>query len=321
MDMCTPMQFANALMHPDICLRRFSALCYDPNTKIETKHFTEYHASYANHELIIYAPASLEAVDMTYDAIRLRPKRCPHISALCVVPNEILCSGIIPHRCSLIFEELPQGTPLSEAMYTHKHKHLEQGLVELQNYLKEIDLSINNLKPENIIVDSDHHWHVIRAYYLSYDADNDDAIFERLKELIALNALSDNFDNTSFACEGFAPYGCITTTDGRQLFAACEGLRRFTSSEGTGFEDEAGNIIIEATFRDATDFLEDRSVVTTHDAKMGIIDRKGRYIIDPLYDSIDFDVEDGISRVVDGNKIAKFDYFGTRLTEWEPIKY
>ncbi|MBQ2142649.1 MAG: hypothetical protein II204_05800, partial [Alistipes sp.] len=121
MDMCTPMQFANALMHPDICLRRFSALRYDPSTKIETKHFTEYHAAYFNHEVIIYAPASLEAVDMTYDAIRLRPKRCPHISALCVVPNEILCSGIIPHRCSLIFEELPQGTPLSEAMYTHKH--------------------------------------------------------------------------------------------------------------------------------------------------------------------------------------------------------
>jgi hypothetical protein len=201
-------------------------------------------------------------------------------------------------------------------MYTHKHKHLEQGLVELQNYLKEIDLSINNLKPENIIVDSDHHWHVIRAYYLSYDTDNDDAIFERLKELIALNALSDNFDNTGFACEGFAPYGCTTTADGRQLFAACEGLRRFTSSEGTGFEDEMGNILIEAIFRDATDFLEDRSIVTTHDNKMGIIDRKGRYIVEPLYDSIDFDVDDGISIVTNGNQSAKFDYFGTQITPW-----
>lgn len=314
--MCTPMQFANALMHPDICLHRFSALRYDPSTKIETKHFTEYHAAYFSHEVNIYAPASLEAVRMTYEAIDLRPSNCPHISALCVIPNEILCSGIVPHRCSLILEEIPKGTPLSEAIYTHKRNHLEQGLIELQDYLKEINCSINNLRPENIIVDSNHSWHVIRAYYLSYNADNDNESFERLKEMIALNALSDNFDNTGFACEDFAPYGCTTAADGRQLFAASEGLRRFTSSEGTGFEDEMGNILIDAIFRNATDFLEDRSIVTTHDNKMGIIDRKGRYIVEPLYDSIDFDVDDGISIVTNGNKSAKFDYFGTQITPW-----
>jgi hypothetical protein len=77
-----------------------------------------------------------------------------------------------------------------------------------------------------------------------------------------------------------------------------------------------GNILIEAIFRDATDFLEDRSIVTTHDNKMGIIDRKGRYIVEPLYDSIDFDVDDGISIVTNGNQSAKFDYFGTQITPW-----
>lgn len=315
------MQFANALMHQDVCLRRLPISEFDPSSKIETKHFTEYHATILNSEVILYAPASLEAVSITKEAISMRPKNSQHIGIICVFPDEILCSGIIPHYCSLIMEELPKGTPLTEALYTHSRRHLLQGLEELRNYLEEINCNVNNLKAENIIVDSNHRWHVIRSYYLSPGTGNDEESFEQLRVLIDIYALPDNFDNAGFACEGFAPYGCDTTTDGRKIFAASEGLRRFISSEGAGFEDETGNIVIEATFRDATDFLEDRSVVTTHDAKMGIIDRKGRYIIDPLYDSIGFDVEDGISRVVDGNKIAKFDYFGTRLTEWEPIKY
>jgi hypothetical protein len=81
--------------------------------------------------------------------------------------------------------------------------------------------------------------------------------------------------------------------------------------------DEQENIVIEATFHSATDFLEDRAIVTLHNRKMGIIDRKGNYIIEPHYDNIDFDVDDGTSTVVDGDKCAKFDYFGTQITPWK----
>ena len=141
-------------------------------------------------------------------------------------------------------------------------------------------------------------------------------MIERLKELIMQNALTDIVDGNSSLGESYAPYATYID-EGRTLYTASEGMRRFTTASGTGFEDEQGNIVIEAKFLTASDFIEDRAVVESHDHKWGVIDRSGQFIIDMLYDSLDFDVDDGTSRVSLNGLTTTFDYFGTQLTPWE----
>ena len=310
------MQFRHAITNADYCLRRYAALCYDHETLRITKYFAECQADYFGKSVMTYAPITPQAMEMATRAIGILPAKSRHIGQLRIFPEEMLCTGMKVHRCSLIVEHLPEGTLLSEALYTHSRANLMQGLEQLRAHIEECNISINHLHPESIIVDSNHEWHVIRPYYATADMGNDTEAFEKIQQLIERYALADIDTLANVACEAFAPYNCDDNAADCKLYDTSEGLRRFTTTEGTGFKDEEGNIVIEAMFLTATDFLEDRSIVTTHDNKMGIIDRKGNYIIEPLYDSIDFNVDDGISIVFEGNKSAKFNYFGTRLTPW-----
>ena len=316
MDLCTIIQFKNALRQPDIFLRRYAALRFEPDTLSVTKYFAECRADYYGKPVMVYAPITQFSMKMATRAVGVLPKHSDRIGKLRIFPEEMLCTGMKTSRCSLIVEALPMGTLLSEALHTHLRSNLIAGMEGLKEHLREQGVSVNHLHPDSIIVDSKYRWHVIRPYYTTEDIGNDDETFNKLLELIDRYAIRDIDNIDSLVCDSFAPYGCSIDSYGRTLHPVSEGLRRFSSAEGTGFEDEAGNIVIEASFRDATDFLEDRSIITTHTSKMGIIDRKGRYIIEPLYDNIDFDVDDGISTVIDGNRCAKFDYFGTQLTEW-----
>ena len=316
MDLCTIIQFKNALMQPDIYLRRYAALRFEPDTFTVTKYFAECRADYYGKPVMVYAPITPLSMKMATRAVGVLPKHSDLIGMLRIFPEEMLCAGMDIYRCSLIVESLPIGTLLTEALHTHLRSNLITGMEALREHLREQGISINHLHPDNIIVDSKYRWHVIRPYYTSEDIGNDDETFDKLLELIDRYAISDLYDEHGLVCDSFAPYGCSIDNQGRTLYPVSEGLRRFSSAEGTGFEDEVGNIVIEASFRDATDFMEDRSIVTTRTSKMGIIDRKGRYIIEPLYDNIVFDVDDGISTVTDGDKTAKFDYFGAQLTPW-----
>lgn len=317
MDICTIMQFRHAITNADYCLRRYAALRYDHETLRLTKYFAECRADYFGKSVMTYAPITPQAMELARRAITILPSKSRHIGQLRIFPEEMLCTGMKVHRCSIVVEHIPEGTLLSEAMYTHSRSHLMHGLEQLRQHIDECNISINHLHPDNIIVDGKHEWHVIRPYYATADRGNDTEAFEKLKELIERYALADIDTTTNLACEEFASYSCNNSATDSMIYDASEGLRRFTTTDGTGFMDEQENIVIEATFHSATDFLEDRAIVTLHNNKMGIIDRKGNYIIKPLYDTIDFDVDDGMSIVTLGYKSAKFDYFGTQLTPWK----
>ena len=86
-------------------------------------------------------------------------------------------------------------------------------------------------------------------------------------------------------------------------------------SLGVGFKDKNGDIVIADEYLTATDFCSNRSVVQLKSGKMGIIDRKGRYIIEPKYSSINFNPTNGISIVRDGELEIRFDYCGKQIEE------
>ena len=99
---------------------------------------------------------------------------------------------------------------------------------------------LGKIGTNNIIIDRAHQWHVIRPYYATRGIGGDDAMIERLKELIMQNALTDIVDGNSSLGESCAPYATYID-EGRTLYTASEGMRRFTTASGTGFEDEQGN--------------------------------------------------------------------------------
>lgn len=320
MDICTIMQFRNAMMHPNTCLRRYAALRFDPETLRATKYFVECRAEYYGTHVMVYAPITTLSIAMAKRAIAARDSDIKCIGKLRQFPNEVLCTDFVNHRCSLIIENIPEGTLLSEAMYTFTNGHLKYGLERLQNELKEHKINVNHLDPNNIIVDSNYDWHVIRPFYVSKELGDDTDAFNKLRDAIDKCALSDIIDYNCTLNENYGEYGCTKDEKGHIVYGVSEGLRRFKSNIGVGFKDEDGNIIISDEYYSATDFMEDRSVVETFDHKMGIIDRSGKYIIEPIYKNIEFDLDDGVSRVIRRGRYALFDYFGKQISEWEPIK-
>lgn len=316
MDVCTIMEFQNAMLHPEECLHSMRELRFEPETLTRTKYFAECRAELHGEAIMVYAPIITVSLSMAQQANMVLPAKSKHISRVRIVENEMLCFGLESHVCCLLVEPLPKGTMLSEAIYTHRRDHLLQGLEELRAELNRCDISTNHLNTNSIIVDREHHWHIIRPYYTTRGAGGDDAMLDSLKELIMRHSLADSLGDTSLLNEQLAPYS--TCDDGnRTLYPASEGMRRFTTALGTGFEDEYGNAVIEAKFLTATDFMEDRAIVESHDHKWGIIDRSGKFIIDMLYDTLDFDMDYGTSKVTLNGHSATFDYLGTQLTPWE----
>lgn len=312
MDICDIVQFRNALMCAEDSLATLKSLRFEPESLMRTKYFAECRAEVDGRDAMLYAPIAPTSMDMARRAFEALHNT--DLTSFAIYDDEMLCSGIVPHRCSLAIDYLTEGSLLEEALYTHEREALEWGLAEFVERLQRYDVSVNHLHPDSIIVDGRGHWHIIRPYYATRGAGHDDEAIAIIGELIAKNALTGI--DSSMLHEEFSPYGTLDKTTGHLRYASSEGLRRFDTLRGTGYEDERGVVVIEDCYLAASDFLEDRAVVKTSNHKCGVIDRCGRYIIEAAYDAIEFDVETGNSRVVRRGEYATFDYFGLRISEW-----
>lgn len=312
MDICDIVQFRNALMCAEDALATLKPLRFEQGSLMRTKYFAECRVEVAGREAMLYAPITPTSMDMARCAFEALHNT--DLASFVIINDEMLCTGIVPHRCSLIVDYIVEGSLLSEALYTHERETLESGLAEFVERLQRYDVSINHLHPDSIIVDGRGHWHIIRPYYATRGAGCDNEAIDIIRELIAKNALTGV--DSSMLHEGFSPYGTLDVATGRLRYAPSEGMRRFDTLRGTGYEDERGVVVIDACYLTASDFLEDRAVVETINHKWGVIDRRGRYIVEAAYDAIEFDVETGNSRVVRNGEYATFDYFGVRISEW-----
>ena len=314
MELSTITQFRNAMMHPDVCLRRCREIACEPDTFTRTQYFAECRAELHGERVMVYAPITMTSMAMVRCAKEALATNNCHTSNFVIFEDEMLCTGINCHYGTIIIEHLPEGTPLSEALYTHTYNNLVTGLETLRIELQQCNVSINHLHPDSIIVDSHHQWHVIRGYYATHGIGGDIEAFDKLKELITRYSISDNATNETLH-EEFSYYG-VNSDSNLTVYPMCEGLRRFATLTGYGFEDDKGNTVIDAIYHSAQDFIEDRALVESHYGRWGLIDKQGRYIIDMKYDHIEFDVDNGMSEVTLNGHRATFDYFGMQLTPW-----
>jgi len=89
----------------------------------------------------------------------------------------------------------------------------------------------------------------------------------------------------------------------------CEGLTCVCGESGYGFVDEAERVAIPLQYLWAGDFAEGRAMVETPTG-MGLIDKQGRYVIEPRYEIVEYNAYTGCSRVRSEGLWARFDYLG-----------
>ena len=310
MDICTIADFRNALYNASQLLRTLRDIEYETETITCTKYFAECSATHNDRRVTIYAPTTLHSMALAKEASALLGRCHGELGSLDILAEELHCMSAEPHLCSLIVEPQPEGAPLSEPLHTHTVGHLMEGLNALINKLKHYDISHNRLKVDNIFVGNDHTWRTDHNYYVTKGYGHDEASIAHFRALIEEYALPDLELNETLSPYTTADYGSLP----RPIVSR---RRRVTTPRGIGFEDECGNLVIEDIYLSATDFFEDRAIVVTHDHRHGLIDKRGRYIIDAEYDDIEFDTDDGTSRVRLGDKYAIFDYLGEQISDWQ----
>lgn len=308
MDICTYHIFRSCIRNPKLHLRTLDDIVFDETTVACTEHFVECEATIFDCRVMTYAPLSLDAIHYANHAMEVLAATNGDLGNFKVVKNEILLNSHFASTCSLIIETLPQGTLLSEAIYTFSQEHLLQGLKNLKQRLLRHNVCHTNLTPDNIIVDSNYEWHPIRWYY---------AVKGKRKDYKAFKLLAERIHECSIP-ERFAPTLDILSHNNNieypgKRFPLRERRRRVITENGTGFKDELDNWVIEDIYRHATDFTEDRAIVTLKSGHKGIINRSGKYIIPPVYDKILFDTNNGESKAYNGLELTLFDYLGAKI--------
>lgn len=309
MDICSIVEFREALLNPDHYFCSLKDIEADITTLSRTRHFAECRAVIGGRNAIIYAPISPQAIGLVHTAIAtLNDAESRFVTPFSLLSCELRHASQEGY-CSIIVEYPPHGTPLREVLYTSSRSTLMSELDNMANSLKINNISHNHLDLDNIIVDNCSRWHLIRQYYSTTTPSGDDNAIDMLRSTIEKEALMD-FDPEAVH-EALSRY--------RTKPRIVEHRQRIVKDGLIGFADEDGNMVIECQYVEATDFEEHRSVVTLPNLEMGLIDQDGNEIIAPKYHTIKYDVESGTSWVEFNSMVAQFDYEGKQISQWQSL--
>lgn len=224
--------------------------------------------------------------------------------------------------CDIVLELLPEALPFADALATavcdaQYAATLLGALGTLQKALCDGGVSHNNLRVENLLIDSNDRLYPIRWYYATStvggDADALQVLEQELTKMVENNMLCDVES---------APYDTPSMLDGHiSVGEMSEGLIAVEDNEGWGFVDSHNRCIIPSQYIWVNDFCEGRAEVETK-VGMGLIDKQGNYIIPAQYKIVDYNPFKGDSLVYDGSGWSLFDYSGKQLCpfgEIEPV--
>lgn len=222
------------------------------------------------------------------------------------------------HTCDLILHELPaEGEALATAVRTADRDRLLSALETLRQAMEQAHLTHNNLKPVNLWLTPDYRLLPLRYAYVRFDAGDDAPQFEELRAFI-----SENASMAQMMCDTSTSYIAPRPDFSNHLWVGImsEQTLCVEDPEGYGYVDTRNRYLITPQFRWANDFHEGRAEVQIADGRMGLIDKSGRFILDPLYEIVEYDDRTGrlVARL-DG-LWAAFDYEGRQLTEFGAVE-
>lgn len=315
MDTTTIFHFRSAIRQPQLLFKTLGDITPEFDTMTTTKFFAECRVRRGYGDYLLFAPIIIDSMPMAYRTMESLKDTDDTISDISILEGELIGSMSYSHDCSILIETIPDGTPLQEAIYTFTDKHLMKGLNALRTQLKHYNISLNNLSPENIIIGYDFEWLPIRCYMVTEGYGGDAMAFERIEQLIRECSLKDDDDESIVHIDRLLIHRTITEKK-RTIYPLQDGCRRVVTKRGTGFIDDIDREIIPIMYKSASDFKEDRATVVTFDDRMGVIDRRGKYIIDPIYDYVEYNVDSGDMTVRNGDLWAVYDYLGVMIKDW-----
>ncbi|WP_418991611.1 WG repeat-containing protein [Alistipes sp.] len=317
----TLQQFMRALLTPDLSLRTLTDArpVTEPNglpRLMRTTRFAEATICWRERRWLLSMPltaSALPRIERTVSAIK-------RLTSEWIVPYRILPGELLwqdpsgePQRCDLVLQLLPEGRDFEDALLFEDKSTLLDALDALQAELKRLAFTHNNLTAENL------RWSAGRLIPLRYhdarigtDSDGDAAEFETLRRKITQSA-----GPQQIVTDVEAPYDPIRSLTGHLWTSSIrEGIVLVQDPSGLyGYVDPDNNPLIPVQYKWAGDFHENRAEVET-ETGAGLIDREGRYIIEPRYEMIEYDYEKSVVHVRLDGRWALFDYMGRRLTEF-----
>jgi len=259
-------------------------------------------------------PSAMPRIERTVSA--LRKLNTGYLAECRILPGEMRwhdATGTERHT-DLVLQHLPAGREFAEALLAEDKATLLAALDTLQAALGELEFTHNNLKETNL------RWHRGRfvpiRYYdarigMAEPGTGDREAFAALRHRIAEAPAPRQTAN-----DVTAPYNPLRSLTGHRWTShVFEGLVCVEDDNGFGFVDTDNNPVIPAQFVWAGDFREGRAEVQTQTG-MGLIDRRGCYVIPPEYEIVDYDPAASVVHVRNNGHWALFDYLGRRLTEF-----
>lgn len=275
----------------------------------------EAHISTSREEILLAMPTSQKSLC----EIKQRILSISRINASHLSKHELLDKSIwyaSKSQCRnipLSMEHLPQGNTLAEELLLGCNAtFLLRQLEQMQEEFSRLNFSHNNLKPRNIILSKEGRLIAIRCYHARFDgASREDlASFKALKRLIM------EADTKSDIEPRYKP---ATTSQPEIMGPEVEGLILVREKNLYGYADSRLKIVIKPQFLWAESFREGRAEVETQSG-MGLINKQGEFLIEPIYQIVDYDDMEGVAHIKYGEAWAMTDYFGNRISEFAPTR-
>lgn len=249
-------------------------------------------------------PDSFAAVEPALEIHRrLRSRRLlPECRVLCDELSYIDSQGA-ECSCDLLLQRMPEGETLDCAVTHVDTGTLLAALGELTSLYVGLGIRHRNLKPSNLIFGDDGRLHAVRCIYLVNEPDPT-AI---AGEFAAVESCIRSHPEISGSCLPPVPEPLLRKFDEVQPL---HDMMRLVCRDGLfGYVDAAGETVIEPRFTYAENFFENRAVVEVERGRMGVIDRSGRFVVEPVFDMVSMTGE-GDFRVRQGSRTGCFDYCG-----------
>lgn len=204
-----------------------------------------------------------------------------------ILPQELVFTDSAGREscCDVIIESHCEGIPLGNAVHYADTASLLAALDMLRDTFLEAGVVHRNLLPSNLVWGNDRRLYPVRFHYLRRASSREDI----MKEFAAVKEFILSFPTIpSAATEPCKPYETALQRCYDEVSPLHDMMRRVRRGNLYGYVDDRGESVIEPRFIKAGNFCENRAAVATAEG-MGIIDRTGRYILEPKYDIADYD--------------------------------
>ncbi|MFI3282311.1 MAG: WG repeat-containing protein [Rikenellaceae bacterium] len=219
------------------------------------------------------------------------------------------------HTSDLLLHEIPDGCSLYEFAEYASRERLLEAVNLLESEFKRVGIVHNNLTPHNVVVGDNYEIYAIRYHYAEKATPEKDcseefvSLREWINTMVDIDGGVDDNRVVKLPSSLFSSYIHVGNPFEEMICVSDE--------RGYLYVNTNNEVVVEGRFKWAGDFHEGRAEVET-ETGMGLIDKEGNFVIEPIYKIVDYDVDSGLSRVRRGeDEWALFNYKGEMILTFE----